>query len=83
MRKQSLLIFYSIKVQRIVYEIPNFHSFESTNKSASKIKTLNLSVKIEKFTKQFPQIQTIFWSETYLITTVTIAILAKFKAAKN
>jgi hypothetical protein len=35
-----------------------------------KNKTLNLSVKIEKFIKQFLQIQAIFWSETCLVTTV-------------
>ena len=48
-----------------------------------KNKTLNLSVKIEKFIKQFLQIQAIFWSETCLVTTVVIALLPKFKGAKK
>jgi hypothetical protein len=48
-----------------------------------KNKTLNLSVKIEKFIKQFLQIQAIFWSETCLVTTVVIALFAKYKAEKK
>ena len=48
-----------------------------------KNKTLNLSVKIEKFIKQFLQIQAIFWSETCLVTTVVIALFAKYKAEKR
>jgi hypothetical protein len=34
MRKHWILIFDQIKVLRIVYKIPNFHSFEPTHKSA-------------------------------------------------
>ena len=48
-----------------------------------KNKTLNLSVKIEKFIKQFLQIQAIFLSETCLVTTVVIALFAKYKAEKR
>jgi hypothetical protein len=48
-----------------------------------KNKTLNLSVKIEKFIKQFLQIQAIFWYETCLVTTVVIALFAKYKAEKR
>jgi hypothetical protein len=48
-----------------------------------KNKTLNLQVKIEKFIKQFLQIQAIFWYETCLVTTVVIALFAKYKAEKR
>jgi hypothetical protein len=44
-----------------------------------KNKTLNLSVKIEKFIKQFLQIQAIFWSETCLVTTVVIGKKQTYK----
>jgi hypothetical protein len=53
MRKNSILIFYNIKVLRIVYKIQNFHSFETTHKSATSVfgclaKMSNVDFKVKK-----------------------------------
>jgi hypothetical protein len=37
MRKHSILIFDQVKVLRIVYKIPNFHSFGPMHKSATSV----------------------------------------------
>jgi hypothetical protein len=37
MRKHSILIFDQVKVLRIVYKIPDFHSFGPTHKSATSV----------------------------------------------
>jgi hypothetical protein len=37
MRKHLILIFDQVKVLRIVYKIPNLHSFGQTHKSATSV----------------------------------------------